>query len=477
MTQHIPGKLWVAVMTLILVAQHPSVGGRAGGTDAHGQRDAPRDLHVHWFAPFWSGGGYSSEAIAFAEALYGRIQRFKISQHGDSVNEAFVHGVPKKLRRRLDKLHDTSIDPDSLVAICHAEPGAWRVAGGARFQTSPCPPLEDPLYTIGRTMFETHRIPLDWVDRCNAMDEIWVPTEFHRATFTDAGVVASKLVVIPEPVDVVRFNPAAKGVRRLTEAEMHTTPWLQGGTLGGGLSASLGTDATRGRSDAAGGDTNVETFRFLSVFKWEERKGWKILLEAFVNEFSAADAVSLTLITNSFHTEDNLVEKVESFVEACAAQQGSTSIPHITVIDRHVPESNMPTLYRSMDCFVLPSRGEGWGRPHVEAMSMELPVIATNWSGPTAFLTEQTGYPLPINGLVTVPSGPFKKFHKWADPSVTDLSRLMRYVYTHRDEARAKGQAARQSMVMRFAPDKVADIVVDRLWQIHAMLKADDALG
>lgn len=28
--------------------------------------------------------------------------------------------------------------------------------------------------------------------------------------------------------------------------------------------------------------------------------------------------------------------------------------------------------------------GEGWGRPHVEAMSMELPVIATNWSGSTA---------------------------------------------------------------------------------------------
>lgn len=29
------------------------------------------------------------------------------------------------------------------------------------------------------------------------------------------------------------------------------------------------------------------------------------------------------------------------------------------------------------------SPGEGWGRPHVEAMSMALPVIATNWSGST----------------------------------------------------------------------------------------------
>ena len=28
-------------------------------------------------------------------------------------------------------------------------------------------------------------------------------------------------------------------------------------------------------------------------------------------------------------------------------------------------------------------RGEGWGRPHVEAMACGLPVIATNWSGNT----------------------------------------------------------------------------------------------
>jgi glycosyltransferase involved in cell wall biosynthesis len=46
------------------------------------------------------------------------------------------------------------------------------------------------------------------------------------------------------------------------------------------------------------------------------------------------------------------------------------------------------SLYRSVDAFVLPSRGEGWGRPYMEAMSMGLPVIATNWSGPTEFVNE-----------------------------------------------------------------------------------------
>lgn len=45
-------------------------------------------------------------------------------------------------------------------------------------------------------------------------------------------------------------------------------------------------------------------------------------------------------------------------------------------------------------------RGEGWCLPLAEAMSMGLPSIATNWSGPTAFLDESVGYPLRVDGLV-----------------------------------------------------------------------------
>jgi hypothetical protein len=35
---------------------------------------------------------------------------------------------------------------------------------------------------------------------------------------------------------------------------------------------------------------------------------------------------------------------------------------------------------------VLPSHGEGWGAPYMEAAAMGLPSIATNWSGMTEFL-------------------------------------------------------------------------------------------
>lgn len=54
-------------------------------------------LHLQWFGPFYSGGGYSSEAIGFAQALAHRVDRLKISQHGDTPNEEFARGMPRKV--------------------------------------------------------------------------------------------------------------------------------------------------------------------------------------------------------------------------------------------------------------------------------------------------------------------------------------------------------------------------------------------
>ena len=84
------------------------------------------------------------------------------------------------------------------------------------------------------------------------------------------------------------------------------------------------------------------------------------------------------------------------------------------LLDDELPLSSLPRLYRAADAFVLPSRGEGWGRPHAEAMAMGLPGVATNWSGPTAFLSNDTGYPLeysvaPVSESLNLPG------HVWAE--------------------------------------------------------------
>ena len=67
-------------------------------------------------------------------------------------------------------------------------------------------------------------------------------------------------------------------------------------------------------------------------------------------------------------------------------------------------------------------------------------VIATNWSGPTAFLDEGVGYPLAIDGLEAVEEkGTFEGL-KWAAPSVKHLQHLLGHVATNRSDALSKGR-------------------------------------
>ena len=52
----------------------------------------------------------------------------------------------------------------------------------------------------------------------------------------------------------------------------------------------------------------------------------------------------------------------------------------------------MPRLYAGADAYVLPSRGEGWGRPYMEALAMGLPTIASRFSGNLEFMDDETSW-------------------------------------------------------------------------------------
>ncbi|HPD18841.1 MAG TPA: glycosyltransferase family 4 protein, partial [Candidatus Goldiibacteriota bacterium] len=62
---------------------------------------------------------------------------------------------------------------------------------------------------------------------------------------------------------------------------------------------------------------------------------------------------------------------------------------NIKIITEEYDEGQMAELMRNADCFVLPSRAEGFGMIYLEAIACGIPVIATNWGGHCDFLNEQ----------------------------------------------------------------------------------------
>ncbi|KAL6744783.1 hypothetical protein V8C86DRAFT_3036364 [Haematococcus lacustris] len=106
-----------------------------------------------------------------------------------------------------------------------------------------------------------------------------------------------------------------------------------------------------------------------------------------------------------------------------------------------------------MDALVIPTHGEGWGRPQIEAMAMCLPVISTNWSGTTAFLDDTVGFPIRVEGLVEVKDPGWFYGQQWAMPSLQHLRQLMRHVVTHTVDAAAKGAAACARVRKQYSTD------------------------
>lgn len=401
---------------------------------------------VLWMAPFLSGGGYSSEAWSYILALNDYMKkknprfRLSIEQHGDLENVEFWEGLPLEMRNLAIELYQTQCRLNETIVVCHSEPGAWYPP---LFQTLPCPPTGYGHFkvVIGRTMFETDRVNAEHVKRCNQMDFVWVPTEFHVNSFVQSGVDPLKVVKIVQPVDLEFFDPG-----KYEPLDLASVASLVLGSENENL--SLG-----------------RKFVFLSIFKWEYRKGWDVLLRSYLKEFLNADDVALILLTNPYHSDTDFGNKIVEYVEDSDLEKPVDGWAPVYVIDDHIAQVDLPRLYKAADAFVLPSRGEGWGRPIVEAMAMALPVIATNWSGQTEYLTEENSYPLPVDRMSEVNEGPFQG-HLWAEPSVHKLQFLMRHVMTDPEKAKAKGKLARKYMMSKFSPDIVAQIVNEIIQQI-----------
>ena len=330
---------------------------------------------VFFHAPVYGGSGYADENLHVVLGLAGHGIPVHLEPRGARSDTGKL--LSPQVQSQLEALAKGQVDPEQSVFFVSAP--------AHEFQ----PKMYQGRQLIGRTTFETDRIPDGWLERCNAFDEIWVPSHFNLETFAAAGIPRHQLHILQEGIDSNHFRPGMEPLK---------------------------IPGTRG-------------FNFLSVFDWQMRKGYDILLRAYCTEFDPEEDVSLILkvsTVNQPHAQ--LVDLVSYFIERTLKMKLEHS-PNIVLMTGMLPHSRFPQLYASADAFVLPTRGEGWGRPYMEALACGRPVIATKWGGQLDFLNNENADLIELEGLQSTGADiDIEVFagHRWAAPSVDHLRQLMR---------------------------------------------------
>ena len=389
------------------------------------------DIRVRWI--MHCGGSMGLEAATILTALERFVDlRVGIVRYGAGRCEHTdtLSGLSLDSLDALERLRHRSFPgyaPDDVV-VYHKD---WREMGAHVTRRPP--------WLVGRYMFEASSISKEWAAHCNTLDEVWVPAAGIKEAFVASGVDANRVHVVPEAVDIRHYDPDS--------TQPHPAAM-----------ASPRADGQR-------------TYVFLSVFKLEERKGWKELVAAYFDTFGPDDPVLLVLRTYIYqggeeaHDARKVREIIVNYARSALGLDPSGLAP-FRVLARDLGANAMPALYAAADAFVLPTHGEGWCLPCVEAMAMALPTCVTNWSGPAAFMQESHSYPLPFEGLVsTGDQDEWLSGFSWAQPSIPAIAAVMWHLFTHPEEGRAVGRRARAYISEAYSPDAVAREITRRLEQ------------
>lgn len=245
--------------------------------------------------------------------------------------------------------------------------------------------LEAP-YRIIYTMFESDKLPDDWKTYLEAADLVLVPSKWCVEVFAKMGIKAK---VVPLGYDENIFTYRPREYKR---------------------------------------ETNQD-FVFLHYNAFNIRKGFLEVFKAFCKAFSNDEPVKMIFKTTLEHIPLAITKD---------------EYPNIEILRGKISEIELRDLLYRADCFVYPSRGEGFGMPPLEAMATGIPAIVPNAHGITEYFDPEYMYEAKVKETCPAIYNRYKGIDvgKMVVCDVDQLAQQMRFIYEHQKEARAMGRAA-----------------------------------
>lgn len=248
-------------------------------------------------------------------------------------------------------------------------------------------------FNVGITAaVETDRCSPQWIEACNKMDHIVVPSEHTKKVLENSGPLSVPVTVVPES--------------------------YPDGLIPSGESLGLDTD-----------------FNFLMFGQitgnnpWNDRKNTYFCLKWLCEIFKDDPDVGIVIKTN--HGKNTKVDRklTQSMLKNLLSECRTGEYPKVYLLHGELTEEEIADVYsdESIKALVAPSRGEGYGLPLLEAAACSLPVIATNWSGHLDFLNKgkfiKLNYELKPIHESRVDNAIFLNGFRWAEVSEEDFKK------------------------------------------------------
>lgn len=228
---------------------------------------------------------------------------------------------------------------------------------------------------------ETNAVSPQWMEFANRMDVVFTISEHSKNTFTMTKYKkrmpdgTESILQMEKPIEVLHNC-------------LHTDVF--------GKKAP--TDSTLEKYIDK---TVKEDFNYLFVGHWlrgefgEDRKNVGLLVKIFLETFKQVKGKQPGLILKtssagfSIMDREEIVNKIEQIKKSVVLEAGQT-MPNVYLLHGSLTDKEMNTLYNhpKVKAHVSFTKGEGFGRPLLEASVSGKPVIASGWSGHLDFLNK-----------------------------------------------------------------------------------------
>jgi glycosyltransferase involved in cell wall biosynthesis len=358
--------------------------------------------------------GYTEAGLGLGESLRGLIRSitttglpFAVYPFNRGVETRFI-GRFAADRYDFDRRYQVNVIEMSAdqVPAMFREIGLWKTAHS---------------YNILRTYWELPAAPSEWTSMLDGIHEIWAPNQFVANAFR--GIFRGPINIIPPCV----------------EAD---------------------TEETFERPHFAM-DPDIFYFVFsFDYFSYSARKNPLSVVRAFQRAFPHQTEKVGLVIKSSGHADQ--YPDTSSAILLAAEDDA-----RIRMIDTRFSRGEMLSFLRQSDCFVSLHRSEGFGLGMAEAMAFGKPVIGTDYSGSTEFLTESTGFPVSFS-LRPVQLGEyiFADGQSWAEPDEAAAAEAMRRVFYDPQERHRRAIAGKALVEARYGRTNVGRMAAHRLREI-----------